>query len=115
VLLLQSKQRQASLVTYTFKAVLPNGESFLVHLKRDKMSCTDLLSKFDDLVKGFKEEFDEIVEDERAKMKAEMEAYQAEKQRMKAADVSDDDIILLNGGGQKFTSTRSTLCQVEGS
>jgi hypothetical protein len=79
------------------------------------MSCTDLLSKFDDLVKGFNEEFDEIVEGERAKMKAEIEAYQAEKQRMKAVDVSDDDIILLNVGGQKFTSTRSTLCQVEGS
>ena len=79
------------------------------------MSCTDLLSKFDDLVKRFKEEFKEIVEGERAKMKAEIEAYQAEKQRMKAVDVSDDDIILLNVGGQKFTSTRSTLCQVEGS
>ena len=79
------------------------------------MSCADLLSKFDDLVKRFKEQFKEIVEGERAKMKAEMEAYQAEKQRMKAVDVSDDDIILLNVGGQKFTSTRSTLCQVEGS
>jgi hypothetical protein len=79
------------------------------------MSCTDLLSKFDDLVKRFKEQFDEIVEGERAKMKAEIEAYNAEKQRMKAVDVSDDDIILLNVGGQKFTSTRSTLCQVEGS
>jgi hypothetical protein len=79
------------------------------------MSCTDLLSKFDDLVKRFREEFKEIVEGERAKMKAEIEAYQAEKQRMKAVDVSDDDIILLNVGGQKFTSTRSTLCQVEGS
>ena len=55
------------------------------------------------------------MEGERAKMKAEIEAYQAEKQRMKAVDVSDDDIILLNVGGQKFTSTRSTLCQVEGS
>ena len=79
------------------------------------MSCADLLSKFDDLVQRFKEEFKEIVEGERAKMKAEIEAYQAENQRMKAVDVSDDDIILLNVGGQKFTSTRSTLCQVEGS
>ena len=76
------------------------------------MSCADLLSKFDDLVKRFKEEFKEIVEGERAKMKAEIGAYQAEKQRMKVADV---DIILLNVGGQKFTTTRSTLCQVEGS
>ena len=83
--------------------------------KRNKMSCTDLLSKFDDLINRFREEFKEIVEGERAKMKAEMEAYQAEKQRMKAVDVSDDDIIHLNVGGQKFTSTRSTLCQVEGS
>ena len=79
------------------------------------MSCTDLLSKFDDLVKRFKREFKKIVEVERAKMKAEIETYNAEKQRMKAADVSDDDIIHLNVGGQQFTSTRSTLCQVEGS
>ena len=79
------------------------------------MSSTDLLSKFDDLVKRFREEFKEMVEGERAKMKAEIEAYQAEKQRMKVVDVNDDDIILLNVGEQKFTSTRSTLCQVEGS
>ena len=86
-----------------------------MHLKRNKMSCCDLISKFDALVKRFKEELKEIVEGERDKMKAGVEAYQAEKQRMKAADVSDDDIIHLNVGGQKFTSTRSTLCQVEGS
>ena len=67
------------------------------------------------MVKRFREEFGEIVEGERAKMKAEIEAYQAEKQRMKAADVSDDDIIHLNIGGQKLTTARSTLCQVEGS
>ncbi|CAB4010635.1 Chaperone dnaK2 [Paramuricea clavata] len=79
------------------------------------MSSNDLLSKFDDLVKRFREEFGEIVEAERAKMKAEIEAYNAEKQRMKAADVSDDDIIRLNIGGQKLTTARSTLCQVEGS
>ena len=79
------------------------------------MSSNDLLSKFDDLVKRFREEFGEIVEGERAKMKAEIEAYNAEKQRMKAADVSDDDIIHLNIGGQKLTTARSTLCQVQGS
>ncbi|CAB4039542.1 Chaperone dnaK2 [Paramuricea clavata] len=79
------------------------------------MSRTELLSKFDDLVKRFKEEFKEIVEGERAKIKAEIEAYQAEKQRMKAADASKNDIVLLNVGGQKFTTTRSTSCQVEGS
>jgi hypothetical protein len=79
------------------------------------MSSEDLLAKFDELVKRFKEEFNEIIQGERAKMKAEVEQYNAEKQRMKPFEVSDDDIIHLNVGGQKFTSTRSTLCQVEGS
>ena len=79
------------------------------------MSCGDLLNKFDDLVKRFKDEFNEIIEGERAKLKAEVEAFNEEKQKMKAFDVSDDDIIHLNIGGQKFTTTRSTLYQVEGS
>ena len=79
------------------------------------MSCGDLLNKFDDLVKRFKDEFNEIIEGERAKLKAEVEAFNEEKQKMKAFDVSDDDIIRLNVGGKKFTTTRSTLCQVEGS
>ena len=79
------------------------------------MSSEDLLAKFDELVKRFKEEFNEIIQGEREKMKAEVEQYNAEKQRMKPFEVSDDDIIHLNIGGQKLTSTRSTLCQVEGS
>ncbi len=79
------------------------------------MSCGDLLHKFDDLVKRFKDEFNEIIEGERAKLKAEVEAFNEEKQKMKAFAVSDDDIIPLNVGGKKFTTTRSTLCQVEGS
>ena len=79
------------------------------------MSCGDLLNKFDDLVKRFKDEFNEIIEGERAKLKAEVEAFNEEKQKMKAFAVSDDDIIPLNVGGKKFTTTRSTLCQVEGS
>ena len=79
------------------------------------MSCNDLLTKFDDLVKRFTHEFNEIINGERAKLKAELDEYNAEKQKMKAIDVSDDDIISLNVGGQKFTTTRSTLCQVEGS
>ena len=79
------------------------------------MSSVDLLAKFDDLVKRFKEEFNEIIEGERAKMKTEIEAYNAEKERMKAVEVSDDDIIQLNVGGQRMTTTRSTLCQIEGS
>ncbi len=79
------------------------------------MSCGDLLNKFDDLVKRFKDEFNEIIEGERAKLKAEVEAFNEEKQKMKAFAVSDDDIIRLNVGGKKFTTTRSTLCQVEGS
>ena len=79
------------------------------------MSCGDLLNKFDDLVKRFKAEFNEIIERERANLKAEVEALNAEKQRMEAIEVSDDDIIHLNVGGQKFSTTRATLCQVEGS
>ncbi len=79
------------------------------------MSCGDLLNKFDDLVKRFKDEFNEIIEGERAKLKAEVEAFNEEKQKMKAFAVSDDDIIRLNVGGKKFTTTRCTLCQVEGS
>ena len=79
------------------------------------MSCGDLLNKFDDLVKRFREEFNEIVEKERANLMAEVEALNAEKQRMEAIEVSDDDIIHLNVGGQKFSTTRATLCQVEGS
>jgi hypothetical protein len=86
-----------------------------VYLKRDKMSGEDLLTKFDDLVKRFRNEFKDIIEGERAKMKAELDAYNAEKQRMKAVEVSDNDIIHLNVGGHKLTTKRSTLCQVEGS
>ena len=79
------------------------------------MSSGDLLAKFDELVKQFKQQFNEIVESERAKMKAEVEAYEAEKLKMNAVKVSDDDVINLNVGGQKITTKRSTLCQVEGS
>ena len=79
------------------------------------MSGEDLLTKFDDLVKRCRNEFNDIIEGERAKMKAELDAYNAEKQRMKAVEVSDNDIIELNVGGHKLTTKRSTLCQVEGS
>jgi hypothetical protein len=94
---------------------LSNSKSSSVLLKRYKMSGEDLLTKFDDLVKRFWNEFNDIIEGERAKMKAELDAYNAEKQRMKAVEVSDNDIIHLNVGGHKLTTKRSTLCQVEGS
>ena len=55
------------------------------------MSCGDLLNKFDDLVKRFKAEFNEIVERKRANLKAEVEALNAEKQRMEAIDVMLED------------------------
>ena len=51
--------------------------------------------------------------DNKSKMKA--EAYETEKLRMKAFEVSDDDIINLNVGGENITTKRSTLCQIEGS
>ena len=79
------------------------------------MATEDLLMKFDKLVNQFKREFNEIIEDERAKMMAEVQAYKAEKERIEAFVVSDDDIIDLNVGGQRLSTTRSTLCQVEGS
>jgi hypothetical protein len=76
------------------------------------MSGEDLLVKIDEIVA---KRFNEIIEGERAKMKAELDAYNAEKQRIKAVEVSDNDIIELNVGGHKLTTKRSTLCQVEGS
>ena len=79
------------------------------------MSSEDLLTKFDDLVAPFKEEFNSLIEEERTKIKAEVEAYKAELQRMNAVQVNDDDLIDLNIGGQRLTTTRSTLCQIEGS
>jgi hypothetical protein len=79
------------------------------------MSGEDLLTKFDDMEKRVRNEFHDIIEGERAKMKAELDTYNAEKQRMKAVEVSDNDIIHLNVGGHKLTTKRSTLCQVEGS
>ena len=117
-LLLQGIRACLVLSLRTFKLCcrhLSNSKSFSVLLKRDKMSSEDLLAKFDDLVKRFRNEFNDIIEGERAKMKAELDAYNAEKQRMKAVEVSDNDIIELNVGGHKLTTKRSTLCQVEGS
>ena len=116
-LLLQGIRPCLVLSLRTFKLCcrhLSNSKSSSVLLKRDKMSG-DLLAKFDDLVKRFRNEFNDIIEGERAKMKAELDAYNAEKQRMKAVVVSDNDIIHLNVGGHKLTTKRSTLCQVEGS
>ena len=79
------------------------------------MSSEYLWTKFDELVKRFKDEFDKIIEAERAKMKAEVEAFNEEKKRMQAFAVRDDDNIHLNVGGRKFRTKRSTLCQIEGS
>ena len=76
-----------------------------------KMATEDLLMKFDKLVG----EFNEIIKEERGKMMAGVQAYKAEKETMEAFVVNDDDIIDLNIGGQKLSTTRSTLCQVEGS
>ena len=76
---------------------------------------SELLAKFDEMVARFKKEFNDIIEKEREKMKAEVEAYNAEKERMETVSVRDDDIIHLNVSGVKLTTNRSTLCQVEGS
>ena len=74
-----------------------------------------LVTRFDDLVNRFKREFGKIIEEDRTKMKAEVEAFNAEKKIMKEIEVNNDDIIQLNVGGQKFTTTRFTLRQVNGS
>ena len=79
------------------------------------MASEDLVMKFDELLNQFRRELNGIIEDERAKMMAEVQAYIAEKERMEAFGDTDDDIIDLNVGGQKLSTTRSTLCQVEGS
>ena len=79
------------------------------------MSSDDLVAKFDELVRRFKQDFNETIERERAKMKAEIEAYNKDMKTMKAFAVNDNDIIHLNIGGQKLTTKRSTLCQVENS
>ena len=73
------------------------------------------MTRFDDLVNRFKREFGKIIEEDRSKMKAEVEAFNAEKRIMKGIEVNNDDIIQLNVGGQKFTTTRFTLRQVNGS
>ena len=81
----------------------------------NKTGHDGLVTRFDDLVNRFKREFSEIVEGDRSKMKAEVEAFNAEKKIMKEIEVNNDDIIQLNVGGQKFTTTRFTLRQVNGS
>ena len=68
-----------------------------------------LVTRFDVLVNRFKREFSKIIEEDRKEMKAEVEAFNAEKQRMKEIEVNNDDIVQLNVGGQKFTTTRFTL------
>jgi hypothetical protein len=116
-LLLQGIRACLVLSLRTFKVVLPSfiKLKIILSLKRNKMNGEDLLTKFEDLVKRFRNEFNDIIEGERTKMKAKLDAYNAEKQRMKAVEVSDNDIIHLNVGGHKLTTKRSTLCQVEDS
>ena len=79
------------------------------------MSSENLLTKFNQLAQRFQQEFQELIEEQRAKLKAEIAEYNAEKERMKALAVNDNDIIHLNVGGQKLTTKRSTLCQVKNS
>ena len=81
----------------------------------NKTGDDGLVTRFDVLVNRFKREFSKIIEEDRKEMKAEVEAFNAEKQRMKEIEVNNDDIVQLNVGGQKFTTTRFTLRQVNGS
>ena len=77
-----------------------------------KPSSDGLVTRFDDLFNRFKQEFNKIIQEERKKMQAEVEVFNTYKQGL---NVSDGDIIQLNVGGQKFTTTRSTLRQINGS
>ncbi len=79
------------------------------------MSSDALLAKFDQMVQRFKKEFNDIIDEERLKLKAELELYNAEKETIKAFAMNDNDIIHLDVGGQKLITKRSILCQVEGS
>ena len=81
----------------------------------NKTGDDGLVTRFDVLVNRFKREFSKIIEEDRKEMKVEVEAFNAEKQRMKKIEVNNDDIVQLNFGGQKFTTTRFTLRQVNGS
>ena len=71
-------------------AKLSAGKQFNGRTSRD-----GLVTRFDDLVNGFKQEFNQIIQEE--------------------IECERNDIIQLNVGGQKFTTTRSTLRQVNGS
>ncbi|XP_028409764.1 uncharacterized protein LOC114532454 [Dendronephthya gigantea] len=82
------------------------------------MSGDDLLEMFDDFAERYiEEEFHNTIalDDEREKLQAAIEVYEAEKKELDAVAVDDDDVIHMNVGGQKFTTTRSTLCQIEDS
>ena len=78
------------------------------------MEGEELLAKFDELLANF-DELKELIDNEKAKMKAEIDAYNVEKEKMKGVEVNDDDIIHLNVGGHKMSTKRSTLCQIKGS
>ena len=77
------------------------------------MEGENLVTKVDGLM--LLDEFKEIVKDETTKMKAEVDGNEQITERMKAVTMNNNDIIHLNIGGQKMTTKRSTLCQVEGS
>ena len=89
----------------------------------NKTDHDGLVTRFDDLVNRFKREFGKIIEGDRSKMKAEVEAFNAEKRIMKGIEVNNDDIIQLNVGGQSLRQQDSpyvklmvrcwTLCLVE--
>ena len=77
-------------------------------LSAGKLLSDGLVTRFDDLVNRFKQEF---IKEERKKIQAEVEVFNTYKQGL---NVSDDEIIQFNVGGQKFTTTRSTLRQING-
>ena len=64
-----------------------------VTFKTSKYEQRKFIEKFDQLAQRFQQEFQELIAEERAKLKAKIAEYNAEKERMKALTVNDNDII----------------------
>ena len=72
----------------------------------------------DDLATVFEEKkrkWEDVQKHEREILEAEKQAWEVEKARMATMVANLADVVTLNVGGRLFTTSRATLCQVEGS
>jgi hypothetical protein len=78
------------------------------------MATSDMERQFASLNTALQDQFEqlEIAKQELAEKEA---ALEREKEQMMKVKVEDDDVIQLNVGGEIIATTRSTLCQIEGS